>query len=102
MAHTCRAQRFIRLHRSGMADCQSGDLDEAVVKLSMALLEVQNIGLECYQVKILNNLGIVFELKGNKKKARDHYQTAFSMARHKLGENAKLSQVVCKNLARVS
>lgn len=102
MARTCRAKKIIRLHRSGMADCHSGDFDEAVIKLSMALAEVQGIGLECYQVKIMNNLGLVFELRGNKNKARDHYQTALRMARHRLGDDAVLCQVVGRNLARVS
>ena len=102
MAQTCRAQKFIKLHRGGMADCQSGDFDEAVVKLNLALVEVRSIGLECYQVKILNNLGIVFEMKGNEEKAKVHYQTAFVMARRKLGDEAKLCRVVGRNLARVS
>jgi tetratricopeptide (TPR) repeat protein len=106
MAHSCkggcRAQKFISLHKSGMADCESGDLDAALLKLQMALQEVRKIGLEGYQVKVLNNLGIVFETMGEKEEARHHYQAALWIARKKLGPRAKLFHVVDNNLARVS
>jgi predicted negative regulator of RcsB-dependent stress response len=102
MAHTCRAKKIINLHKSGMADGQSGDIDSAVGKLNMALRELRKIGLEGYQVKIMNNLGILFELRGDKQRAKDHYQAALAMAKHKLGNKAKLYQVVYKNMARVS
>jgi Flp pilus assembly protein TadD len=102
MAHTCKAKKIINLHKSGMADCQAGDLDSAVGKLKMALGEVRKIGLQGYQIKIMNNLGIVFELKGDQRKARGHYKAALVIARRKLGENAKLYQVVNENMARVA
>ena len=102
MACACRAKRIINLHKSGMADCQSGDLDSAAGKLRQALEELREIGAECYQIKIINNLGIVHELKGDNQMARDHYRTAHGMALAKIGHKAKLSQVVGANLARVS
>jgi len=98
----CRAKRIVNLHRSGMAACQSGDLDGALGKLRQALEEVRQIGLECYQVKIMNNLGIVLELKGDNRAAREHYRAAHGMARGKLGPDSRLCQVVGTNLARVS
>jgi len=102
MAQACRAKRIINLHRTGMDACQSGDLDGAVGKLRTALREVRKIGLQCYQAKIMNNLGIVFELKGEPLEARDHYQAALEMAQDKLGGNAVLCQVMEENLERVS
>lgn len=98
----CRAKRIINLHRRGMEECQAGNLEAAVDKLNRALAEVQKIGLECYQVKIINNLGIVFELMGDEQAAKNHYQTAHGMALAKIGGEAKLSQVVGANLARIS
>ena len=102
MAHFCRAKKIVNLHRGGMADCQAGKLDSAVLKLSLALAEVRKIGLACYQVKILNNLGIVFELMGNQQEARDHYQAALGAAGPKLTKETKLYQTVHNNLNRVS
>ena len=102
MAHFCRAKKIINLHRGGMADCQAGMLDSAAFKLKMALTEVRKIGLKCYQVKILYNLGIVFELMGNRQEARKHYQAALGAAGLKLGKETKLYQVVKRNLNRVS
>ncbi len=106
MAHTCNggcwAKKFINLHKSGMADCQAGDLDSAVVKLQTVLREVRKIGVEGYQIKVLNNLGIVFESMGDMEEARHHYQAALWIARKKLGSKAKLFHVVDSNLARVS
>jgi tetratricopeptide (TPR) repeat protein len=102
MPSTCRAKRIITLNRTGMDDCHSGDFDSALEKLTQALKEVRKMGLECYQVKILNNLGIVFELQGNTQKAKDHYQAAHGIALQKLGGDAVLSQVVGRNLVRVS
>ena len=98
----CRAKKIINLHRSGMQHCQSGDFEQAVVKLHLALDETRKIGLECYQVKILNNLGIVFELKGDSNQAREHYEQAHGMAVAKIGREAKLSRIVGDNLARVA
>lgn len=102
MAHFCRAKKIINLHKSGMADCQAGDLDSAVGKLRMALSEVKKIGLEGYQVKIMNNLGIVFEMKGDHSRARGHYKAALTIAQRKLGQGAKLYKVVNDNMARVA
>ena len=102
MAHLCRAKRIIDLHRTGMDACQSGDLEGAVGKLRTALTEVRKIGLECYQAKIMNNLGIVLEMKGQALEARDHYRAALEMAQNKLGGNTSLCQVMEKNLNRVS
>lgn len=102
MAHSCRAKHIINLHRTGMDACQSGDLESAVGKLRTALREVRKIGLECYQAKIMNNLGIVFEMKGEPLEARDHYQAALEMAQNKLGGDAVICQVMEENLDRVS
>lgn len=85
-----------------MEHCQSGNYDQALGRLRQALEETRKIGLQCYQVKILNNLGIVFELKGDKDQAKDHYQQAHSMAVAKIGHEARLSRVVGGNLARVA
>ena len=85
-----------------MADCQAGDLDSAVGKLKLALGEVRKIGLDGYQVKIMNNLGIVFEMKGDQRKARGHYKAALAIARHRFGKRARLYQVVNQNMARVA
>ncbi len=98
----CRAKKIINLHRDGMQYCQSGDFDQAVAKLHLALDETRKIGLECYQVKILNNLGIVFELKGDSNQAREHYAQAHGLAVAKVGREAKLSRIVGGNLARVA
>lgn len=98
----CRAKKIVNLHRSGMAECQTGNLDAAVRKLKQALDEVGKIGLECYRVKILNNLGIVFELKGDTRAARDHYATAHVIALGRIGAESKLCRVIGANLARVS
>ena len=102
MAQQCRAKRIINLHRNGMDACRAGDLDGAVGKLRIALQEVRKIGLECYQAKIMNNLGIVLEMKGEPLEARDHYQAALAMAQNKLGGHAVLCQVMEQNLDRVS
>lgn len=102
MTHTCRASKFIKLHKSGMADCQAGNLEIAVVKLRLALHEVQKVGLECYQAKILNNLGIVLELMGNHQEAKRHYAAALGLAWRKVGKKATLCRVLGENLARVS
>ena len=102
MAHSCRAKHIINLHRTGMDACQSGDLDGAVANLQAALQEVRKIGVECYQAKIMNNLGIVLEMQGEQLEARDHYQAALQMAQGKLGGNAAMCQVMEENLDRVS
>ena len=102
MAKTCRAKAFIKLHRRGMADCQSGDFDGAAQKLTAALAQVRRIGLECYQIKILNNLGIVHELKGDRPEARNYYGQALETVRRKLGSHTVLYKTVVANLARVS
>lgn len=102
MAQACRAKRIINLHRTGMDACQAGDLDGALGKLRAALQEVRKIGLECYQAKIMNNLGIVFEMKGEPGKAKFHYQAALEMVQEKLGGNATLCRVMEQNLDRVS
>lgn len=102
MAQACRAKYIINLHRTGMDACQAGDLEDAVGKLRAALHEVRKIGLECYQAKIMNNLGIVLEMKGEAREAKDHYQAALAMAQDKLGDHAALCQVMAKNLDRVS
>ena len=98
----CRASGAIKLHKSGMADCQAGNLELALQKLQQALSEIRQIGLQGYQVKILNNIGIVFELMGNKPRARAHYREALGLARVKLSDQAKLSRLVGANLARLS
>lgn len=102
MAYSCRAKHIINLHRTGMDACLSGDLEGAVGKLRAALREVRKIGLKCYQAKIMNNLGIVLEMKGEALAAKDHYQAALEMARDKLGGNATICQVMEQNLDRVS
>jgi hypothetical protein len=102
MAHTCRACKFIKLHKSGMADCQAGNLEAAAAKLKLALHEVQKIGLECYQAKIMNNLGLVFELMDNRRAAENHYKTALALVWGKLGKKTTLCRVLGDNLARVS
>ena len=102
MAKTCRAKAFINLHRRGMDDCQSGDFEGAASKLRAALDEVRQMGLECYQIKILNNLGIVHEMKGDRHEARAYYRKAFETAERRLGGHAALYKTVGANLARVS
>ena len=99
---SCKAMTAIRLHRRGMADCQSGDLDSAIDKLKTALAEIREIGLEGYQIKILNNLGVVCELKGDRRQARQYYQSAVAAAGRRLGPRAKLTRIVGANLARVA
>ncbi|MCB2228584.1 MAG: tetratricopeptide repeat protein [Desulfarculaceae bacterium] len=98
----CRAKRIINLHRNGMDACNSGDLEGAVGKLRTALDEVRAIGLECYQAKIMNNLGIVLEMKGEPAQAREHYQAALEMIQGKLGGETVLGRVMAENLDRVS
>lgn len=102
MAKTCRIKRIIRLHKSGMEDCRSGNLDSAAEKLNEALQEVRKIGLECYQARILNNLGIIWELKGQPDRARHHYQAALSMVSQKLDQSAEICKTFEANLGRVS
>lgn len=97
----CRAKQIIDLHRSGMHECQTGNCDVALEKLRLALDETRKIGLECYQVKILNNLGIIFELKGDNIQAKEHYQQAHVMAVKKVGHEARISRIVEGNLARL-
>ncbi|MFP5212934.1 MAG: tetratricopeptide repeat protein, partial [Acidobacteriota bacterium] len=60
----CSRGMIGKLNRSGMEACRSGRLDEAERNLLSALFQAQVAGLSCFEAKIHNNLGIVYELRG--------------------------------------
>ena len=90
------------LNRTGMEACRRGQFDEAEAKLLTALRIVQTRGGNCIEVKIHNNLGIVYELQGHPDKALDHYRNALELMKVKKAVKHPLHSRVIQSLARVS
>lgn len=69
-----------RLNRNGMEACRRGQFEEAEEKLLAALELAQSVGGSCCTtIKIHNNLGIVYELRGCPDRAVHHYGTALEL-----------------------
>lgn len=68
-----------RLNRNGMEACRRGQFDEAEEHLLTALELAQSAGGRCTTIKIHNNLGIVYELRGRPGRATHHYGTALKL-----------------------
>jgi len=91
-----------RLNRTGMEACRKGEFDEAEESLLLALRLVQTKGGNCTEAKIQNNLGIVYELKGQNDKAVHHYRNALDIMRAKTALSHPLHGRIVQGLARLS
>ena len=86
------------LNRTGMADGNAGRYQEAKSKLRRALEKIQNIGLDCLEPKILNNLGLVYAMEGRWDRALLYYNDALSMTEFQSGNETTLYRTVQKNI----
>lgn len=89
------------LNKTGMEACNGGRLVEAEANLRAALDEVRMLGSKCYEAKILNNLGIVYEVWGCADAARSHYEEAMKLVEEKIGRNNRLYEILMTAVGRV-
>ena len=75
----CAMGSIGRLNRIGMEACRRGQFDEAEGNLLAALELARSGGGGCTTIKIHNNLGIVYELRGHPDRATHHYGTALKL-----------------------
>jgi Flp pilus assembly protein TadD len=85
-----------------MEACRKGELDEAEDKLLAALRLTKNKPGGCTEIKVLTNLGIVYELRGEKQKALLHYESARQLVAAKNALKHPLYFRLTDNITRVS
>jgi len=98
----CARSTIGRLNRTGMEACCNGRLEDAEATLLSALRQAQREGVRCFEAKISNNLGIVYELKGCPGEARECYLKALHIFREKGIIAHPASLRVVDRLARLS
>ncbi len=91
-----------RLNRIGMEACRRGQFDEAKGNLLAALELLQRAGGGCTTIKIHNNLGIVYELRGCPDRAVHHYGTALELMKTIGSGNHPMHGRLLQSLARAA
>jgi len=97
----CARGNLGRLNRNGMEACRKGQFKDAELQLLTALELARTQGIKCTEIKIHNNLGIVYELQGHPEKALHHYRNALDLVKEKAAANHPLSIRITQSLARV-
>lgn len=98
----CAMSVIGKLNRCGMEACRKGFFREAETSLLCALEQASMKGSRCMEAKIQNNLGILYELQANRKKARFHYENALGLMENKLSTSHPLYTRLTQSLARVA
>ena len=97
----CMSRIISGLNRDGMDLCQMGDFQGAKSLLEDALERARFIGSKCFESKILNNLGIVCELEGNRVMAADCFSQAVDVLRGGRLDGSPLDLALRRNLERM-
>ncbi len=92
---------IVLLNRAGMADGNAGRHKEAKVKLKSALKKIQDIGLGCFEPRILNNLGLIHAMEGQWDQAILYYNEALEMAELQSANDPLIYKTVKKNLTHL-
>ncbi len=98
----CAMSSIGKLNRAGMEACRKGRFDEAETSLLAALDQALDKGSTCMEAKIRNNLGILYELRGVREKARIHYGSALHLMRTKLSSSHPLAGRLERSMNRVA
>lgn len=96
----CSMGRVGTLNRTGMEACRRGEFDEAEARLLTALGLVQAGTGNCTAIKLHNNLGIVYELKGYPGQAAEHYGKALELMRARKAASHPLYTRITRGLSR--
>lgn len=85
----CRAKTLSRFNRQGMSACQAGNLEEAASLLAQGVALARECGVDMYEAKLRNNLGLVFTLMRRTQDADQEFDAALGLVDSRLGrENA--------------
>jgi Flp pilus assembly protein TadD len=98
----CARGSIGKLNRRGMEACRQGRLEEAEITLMFALMEARKQNARCFEAKVHNNLGIVYELRGSFAKAKHAYGEALKIYEAKVGTSHPASIRMARSLDRLS
>ena len=85
----CRAKLLSGYNRRGMSACQAGNLTEAAALLEEGVALAGKCGVDMYEAKLRNNLGLVLTLTGRAQDADRQFGEALRLVDQRLGrENA--------------
>jgi Flp pilus assembly protein TadD len=95
----CAASAIGRLNKTGMAACEQGRYDEAAALLGQAVVIAGSLGLDMFEAKLRNNLGLVMHLKGDPAGAVDNFTRARTGVAARIGTDNPLHASIERNLA---
>lgn len=103
----CRVSITGSLSRQGMDACLQGNHDKALALLNEALQSVRAFkackpkAAAVQESRILNNIGLVHQLAGNRETARIRFDQALALLAEQGHTDTPLSQVVAANRAKL-
>ncbi len=86
----CKAKALTRYNRQGMSACQAGNLEEAAGLLGQGVALAKKCGVNMYEAKLRNNLGLVFTLMQRPQDADREFGEALRLVDSKLGRENSL------------
>jgi hypothetical protein len=96
-------QRFDwKTEQKGYGSMQTGQAGGSGDHPLFALVEARKLNARCFEAKVHNNLGIVYELGGSFAKARHAYGEALKIYEAKVGLNHPSSAKMARSLDRLS
>ncbi len=91
-------KRIGSLSRQGMDAGNKGDFETAFSNMDKALTHARNLNKKCLEAKILNNLGILYTLRGNWDEALLYYDKSMNIVVESYGVENFLYKTLQKNI----
>ena len=98
----CRAKALTRYNRQGMSACQAGNLEEAVSLLGQGVALARKCGVDMYEAKLRNNLGLVLTLMRRTGEADREFGEALRLVDTRLGRENPLYRRIEGQRAQVT
>lgn len=97
----CRAKALTSFNKQGMKACQAGDLEEAADLLKQGVALAEQFGVDMFEAKLRNNLGLVLVLMRREEAAVGEFEKAMRLVDARLGRDNALYRRIAKQRAEL-
>lgn len=97
---TCQ-QQITQLNHDGMAACNEGRTDDAIIHLIQAERLARKMQSSGQEARVRNNIGLFHQMNGNAEEALVCLRLAERAAVKGEGQGSKLHKIIVRNLSRL-